>query len=216
MSWRIRHQGSPKAVEGLSLVHIVEGLQDEKWDLADEVMGPGDRRWYSIDAHPQLESVAAEIDEARNRTIDEDDPEEQRIDMNPLIDVCLVLLVFFILATTLTILEKVLDIPGNKSEKPGQVKVVKQEDIISTTLMVKAFKQGGKTIVMVEDKVVPIEDIQPNLDRFVKDTRKLDMIIDAQGVDWSTIVAIIDAAGGVGIKKVQFLKKPGGPAPPPS
>jgi biopolymer transport protein ExbD len=88
------------------------------------------------------------------------------------------------------------------------------EDIISSTIMVKAFKDNGRTVVTIENKPVPLEELQNHLDSHVKDTRKLELIIDAQGVEWETVVAIIDAAGGVGIKKVQFLKHGGGaPAP---
>lgn len=215
MSWKVRHAGSPKPVEGLSLGQIVEGLQDEKYDPADEIMGPGDRQWVTIDTHPKLAELVYEMDEARDKVVEGEDPEEQRIDMNPLIDVCLVLLVFFILATALSVMEKVLDIPQSKQEQAGKVRVVKQEDIISSTIMIQALKEGGRTVVKIENKPVPIENLQNNLDAMVKDTRKLELIIEAQGVEWETIVAIIDAAGAVGIKKVQFLKKAGGPAAPP-
>src|SRR5262249_41931193 len=148
-----------------------------------------------------------------NKVVEGEDSEEQRIDMNPLIDVCLVLLVFFILATAMSVLEKVLDIPQSKMDKVGKVKVVNQADIISSTIMIEATKEGGRTVVKIEGKPVPIENLQNNLDSMVKETRKLELIIKAQGVEWETIVAIIDAAGGVGIKKVQFLKQGGDAAP---
>src|SRR5262245_16494542 len=59
MSWRIRHEGSPRAVEGLTLSQIVQGLQDGAWEPTDEVRGPKDTRWVAIENHPQLEEVAA-------------------------------------------------------------------------------------------------------------------------------------------------------------
>jgi biopolymer transport protein ExbD len=216
MSWKLRHAGSPKAIEGLTLTQIVEGLADDKFDASDEVLGPGDKKWLAIDMHPKLEEIASEMDEARNKKVEGEDPEEQRIDMNPLIDVCLVLLVFFILATTMSVLESVLDIPQSKMDKVGKVKQVKQSDIISSTIMVYAVKEGGKTVVKLENKPVPIEDLQAHLDSHVKETRKLELIINAQGVEWETVVAIIDAAGSVGIKKVQFLKSAAGGAGAPA
>lgn len=213
MSWKLRHAGSPQFISGLSMAQIVEGLADDKFDTSDEVFGPGDTRWTPIESHPKFQEIVAEIEEARNRVIAEEDADEQRIDMNPLIDVCLVLLVFFILATTMSILEKVLDIPQSKAERVGNIRKVKMEDIISSTIMVKAYKEGGKTVVKLEDKPVPIEDLQTYLDSHVRDTRKLELLIDAQGVEWETVVAIIDAAAGVGIKKVQFLKRTDGSSP---
>ena len=38
MSWKIRHEGSPKAVENLTLDQIIEGLQDGLWEVTDEVI----------------------------------------------------------------------------------------------------------------------------------------------------------------------------------
>jgi biopolymer transport protein ExbD len=213
MTWKLRHAGSPQFLDGLTLTQIVEGLADDKFSPSDEVLGPGDQRWTTIESHPQLQDIVAEMEEAQNRVVEEEDADEQRIDMNPLIDVCLVLLVFFILATTMSILEKVLDIPQSKTERVGNIRKVRMEDIISSTIMVKAYKEAGKTVVKLEDKPVPIEDLQNHLDSHVRDTRKLELLIDAQGVEWETVVAIIDAAAGVGIKKVQFLKRTDGSSP---
>ena len=61
MTWRIRHQGSPRAVEGLTLSDALEGLQDGLWEPTDEVMGPGDRDWVALENHPQFADVAATI-----------------------------------------------------------------------------------------------------------------------------------------------------------
>ena len=58
MSWQIRHEGSPRALEGLTLPDIVQGLQDGAWEPTDEVRGPGDNRWVAIENHPQLAEVA--------------------------------------------------------------------------------------------------------------------------------------------------------------
>lgn len=216
MSWRIRHQGSPKAVEGLSLVHIVEGLQDEKWDLADEVMGPGDRRWYSIDAHPQLESVAAEIDEARNRTIDEDDPEEQRIDMNPLIDVCLVLLIFFMITTTyVAAVQKVVPLQSASGDAKTAVKQIHIDQVKKQMIRVQALgDKSGKVTVRVENQPV-LKDVttldgdklRDALLRYVRGSPPKDeVLLDAQGVTWGMVIAIQDAAKSAGVRAVLHLK----------
>ena len=45
MSWKIRHEGSPRSIEGLSLQAVVDGLQDGLWEPTDEVMGPQDPQW---------------------------------------------------------------------------------------------------------------------------------------------------------------------------
>src|ERR1700694_5274302 len=107
MSWKIRHQGSPRSIEGLGLTHVVEGLQDGLWETTDEVMGPQDKQWVAIESHPQLAEVVADIEPPPPRV--EDD--ETRLDMNPLIDVALVLLIFFILTTSYAAVQKILNMP---------------------------------------------------------------------------------------------------------
>src|SRR5262249_59616672 len=111
MPWRVRPQGSPQTVDNLSLQQVVEGLEDERWETSDLILGPNDKQWVPIDSHPQLAEISLELEAA---LVEKEpiDPEEQRIDMNPLIDVCLVLLVFFILATTMSVIEKVLTVPN--------------------------------------------------------------------------------------------------------
>ena len=60
MTWKIRHEGSPRSVEGLSAAQVVEGLQDGQWETTDEVMGPQDRNWVAIESHP-VERVGATL-----------------------------------------------------------------------------------------------------------------------------------------------------------
>ena len=61
MSWKVRHEGSPQFVQGLTLAQVVEGLRDGQWELTDEVMGPGDSAWVAIESHPQLAEVAEDL-----------------------------------------------------------------------------------------------------------------------------------------------------------
>jgi biopolymer transport protein ExbD len=213
MSWKVRNQGSPRHVE-LSLNQVVEGLQDGVWDATAEVMGPRDKRWVPIDSHPVFADAVYELEEAAQWEGKEpEDPEEQRIDMNPLIDVCLVLLVFFILATTMAILEKVLDMPEAKQEVEGPIKIVKEEEVDKFMIKVTARKENNRNVIRVETAEVEESQLQRHLRRFVSDSKKNEMLIDAQGVEWGTIVTIIDAAGGAGIKKISFKT---GTAPPKS
>ena len=62
MTWKVRHQGSPQSVEGLTLAQVVEGLQDGLWEPTDEVMGPQDKDWVAIENHPQLAEVAMAVE----------------------------------------------------------------------------------------------------------------------------------------------------------
>ena len=106
-TWKIRHEGSPRSVDNLTLAQILEGLQDGLWEATDEVMGPNDAAWVAIENHPQLAEVAADLEPPPQRTYDD----ETRLDMNALIDVCLVLLIFFMLITSYAVLQKRLEQP---------------------------------------------------------------------------------------------------------
>src|SRR5690348_8403010 len=96
MSWRYRREGSTQESRDLTLEQITQGLRDGKIETTDEVRGPSDNAWQPIENHPDLAEVAEEVEPPFPRMHDE----PTSLDMNPLIDVCLVLLVFFILTTS--------------------------------------------------------------------------------------------------------------------
>ena len=113
---------------------LLEGLQDGAWEATDEVMGPDDKTWVAIESHPALAEIAADMEPPPPRTYDD----ETRLDMNALIDVCLVLLIFFILTTTVAAMQKRLEAP---SVEEGKVKVavVTKEQVKETD----DSRQGG-------------------------------------------------------------------------
>ncbi|HEV3261583.1 MAG TPA: biopolymer transporter ExbD, partial [Gemmataceae bacterium] len=192
-SWKVRHQGSPRSIDGLRLAQVVEGLQDGLWEPTDEVMAPQERQWVSIESHPQLVEIVAELEPP----LVKEREDETRLDMNPLIDVALVLLIFFILTTSYAMLQKVLEMPATKEGKPpGQIVKVKQADVRKFTIKVTARQENGKPVIMVEDEEVDQKNLVGALRQYVKDTQKTEMLLDAKGVNWGTIVAIQDAAKG--------------------
>src|SRR5690348_13026470 len=107
MGWRVRHQGSPKSKELPGPVEVLEGLRDGHFEATDEVMGPGDLARQPLESHPTFAEAVADLEEPPPRP----HPDESRLDMNPLIDVALVLLIFFILTTTYDAIRKVLELP---------------------------------------------------------------------------------------------------------
>ena len=216
MSWKVRHQGSPQYVE-VTLQQLVHGLQDGQWEGSDEVVGPGEKVWTPIEKHHLLEETFSEIEEIERESHKEpEDLEEQRIDMNPLIDVCLVLLVFFILATTLRVLEKVLNMPQNKGDALGKIREVNEEQVKEFMIQVHAYREGPRQVVKIGETEVPQDDLERALRRFVRETRKNELVIDAKDVEWGLIVRIIDAAAGARIQKVHFKAGAGGTPVAPS
>ena len=113
MNWKIRHEGSSSVVADLTLEQVIEGLQDGHWETTDEVQGADESAWVPLEAHPVFEEIAADVEPPPPHAHDD----ETNLDMNPLIDVCLVLLVFFILTTSYAAFMKRIEAPSVSGEK---------------------------------------------------------------------------------------------------
>lgn len=195
MSWKVRHQGSPRPVENLTLQNIIDGLQDDQWETTDEVMGPKDQRWVAIESHPQFAEVVDDLD------TDHVAPEvdEAHLDMNALIDVVMVLLIFFILTMSYIALEKYLDTPRTKSDT-GQI-IRPDPTALSRMIKVEVRQDKGKTKVFVEQR----ETSMDNLVRTLKNERKNEVLLYAEPkVDWGTVIGVVSAAGEARIERVHF------------
>jgi biopolymer transport protein ExbD len=203
MTWRIRHEGSPRAVEGLSLADVLEGLQDGLWEPTDEVMGPLDHDWVALENHPQFADIALDLEPHPPRHYDD----ETHLDFNPLIDVCLVLLIFFILTTSYAALQKVLPMPGVSTQAIKAPPVFTQEQVKQFMIEVVARQEDGKPVIRVEKQIVDPENLVAAISQWVKKERKNELLIDAAGVEWGVVVAIQDAAKGADIQKVHLLDR---------
>ncbi|HMO35441.1 MAG TPA: biopolymer transporter ExbD [Gemmatales bacterium] len=216
MSWRLRHEGSPSPIpQPLTTEQIVEGMKDGVYALTDEVKGPGDARWMRLENHPHFAEVAEVIQAMEEEGQHEAD--DNHIDMNPLIDVCLVLLVFFILATTMSVMEKVLSLPSNKQSnnvKPRQM----TEEEMKKYIMVKVEKKGNETIYHVNDYAAKEDQLERELDRAVREG-KTQMVLEVlPGVDFGSYTVVIDKARAARVDKIMTKApaKAGSKAAPPA
>jgi len=62
IGWKVRHEGAPQAMDGLSFEQVVDGLHEALWEPTDEVQAPGEATWTAIENHPQLAEIAADIE----------------------------------------------------------------------------------------------------------------------------------------------------------
>jgi biopolymer transport protein ExbD len=202
MTWKIRHEGSPRSIEGLIPAQVVEGLQEGLWESTDEVMGPDDSRWIAIENHPQFADVAAELEPpARHEPAD-----ETRLDMNPLIDVALVLLIFFIMTASYAALQKVLEMPDFHRDLSGRLQITK-EKLDRAIIKVRAVQENGASVIYVEDQRVEPKSLLNELQKFVRASHKTEVAIDAQGVSWGTVVLVQDAAKAAGIDRAYLIER---------
>jgi biopolymer transport protein ExbD len=202
--WKMRHQGSPEFLEGLSAEEIVEGVQEQRWEPTDEVKGPGDSEWRSLETHPHFAEAMAELDPP----FAPPHPDETRLDMNPLIDVALVLLIFFILTTTYEEMRKMFPPPPASPNDAKGPKISETE--LREVIRLTARQENGNTVIRVEDEVVPESDLQ---EKFIfwkekkKDGSTLAVEIE-KGVPWRTFMAIQDAAAGAKIRETLRIERP--------
>jgi biopolymer transport protein ExbD len=199
--WKVRHEGSPSALSDLTLEQVAEGLADGRWEPTDEVMGPNDKSWVPIESHPQLEAIAAELEPPPPRHYDD----ETRLDMNALIDVCLVLLIFFILTTSYAVIQKQLEAPGVTASEVGPP-VITTAMVKEQMVFVKVRMEDGKPIIMVEDRVIDPNNLESDLRSFLKATKKTRLLLQIEDdVPHSVMVAVQDAAKGAGMEKVSLV-----------
>jgi biopolymer transport protein ExbD len=199
--WFVRHEGSPRAVEVPSAARVLEGLRDGDWTAEDEVRGPGDHAWRAIHDHPVFEEVVSELEDEQPMV-----PDETHLDMNPLIDVALVLLIFFILTATVSSLQRSIELPPEPPE--GEAKAaVKKEDLKDRAFKVKMRMEEGQVVVKIEDTPVPVQDLEKAILDIVRTTGKKEMYADvAADVPWGLEAKLYDYAKAAEVHQIWWPK----------
>lgn len=210
MSWKIRHEGSPQFAE-TTREQILQGLLDGLWDPTDEVMGPEDSDWVALENHPEFAELAADLEPPRPRHYDD----ETRLDMNPLIDVCLVLLIFFMLTTTYANLQKVME-AASAASRPGTRPTIKPEEARETMVFVQVRRVGEQVEILVEKDRVEMQDLVAKIRQHRSGQKRKMLLLTGwmegktvhqdRKVKHKTVVAIMDAARKAGIDEVALLK----------
>lgn len=211
-AWRYRREGSTQESRDLALEQIIQGLRDGKIEPTDEVRGPADAAWQPIENHPDLADVAEEVEPPFPRVHEE----ATSLDMNPLIDVCLVLLVFFILTTSYAAaVMKVIPLASVTDHKKG-VPVLSPKDIKAKMVRVEAFKKAGQIVVRIENQTTDVttagqfdgRKLEAALLPFTKAVEpKKEMLLEARELDWGTVVRLQDHARAAGITTVTHALK---------
>jgi biopolymer transport protein ExbD len=204
-TWHVRQEGSPTAAAVPSAQEIAAGLADGVWLPTDEVRGPGETTWTQLELHPVFAEAAAEQEDHGHAEAD-----ETHLDMNPLIDVCLVLLIFFILTISYESLERSISIPETAPEDKGApVPKLKLNDIRDKVFIVSAAMEGDKVAVKLEKEAVPIDQLQGRMKDVMSKTGRSEMLFDLDtDVPWGVQTTILDAAKGNGVHNVLLRPRP--------
>jgi biopolymer transport protein ExbD len=215
MTWQVRHEGSPRAVTGLTVQQIADGLRDGLWEPTDEVMGPSDRAWRAIESHPQFAEVIADLEPPLHHR-----QEPTSLDMTALIDVCLVLLIFFILTTTYAAaVQKVVPLPTAREDTNQKARKTTLKEIRERMIRVQAYlDKAGKPVVHVENQAIPVladdgetidvTKVRDALKPYVRgENRKTEVLLDARGITWGMTIAIQDGAKSAGVQTIKLLER---------
>ena len=202
-NWQVRHLGMPEGQSLENAERVLEGLRDGDWDPSDDVRGPGEVDWRQIEDHPHFADAVAEMGPPPPEPVD-----ESRLDMNPMIDVALVLLIFFILTATYTSLRRSIELPPAPTDDGSAAKLPKKEDIQDRVFRVKVnVDTNGATIIKIEDRTVGLENIDAEFKDHVRNTGRKEMHLTvADDVPWGTEAKIYDAARGAEIHQMYWPK----------
>lgn len=209
MTWTVRHEGSPRAIEGLSLEQVLDGLLDGLWEPTDEVRGPGETTWVALESHPATAETAGEVEPPIRRSVDE----STHLDFTPLIDVCLVLLIFFILTTSYAALLKRLDMPATAADQKlkGPPKITKEQvskQMVKVTIKKRpgAPTAGVQSVMMIENEEVAPQDLEKTLRKFQIGSGKNILLLEyAADVPFGDVIHVQDAANKAHFNEVLVL-----------
>ncbi len=167
-----------------------------------------------IDAHPKLTEIAEEF--ATPPPVRHEEPTS--LDMNALIDVCLVLLIFFMITTAYaTMVQKSVPLPMTKADAKG-VRVIRVDQVKSSMVRVQAYKdKAGKIAVLVQNqtlkdvfsadgKQIDADKVREAIAPYVKgDEHKTEVLLDARDITWENVIQIQDGARAAGVQMVHHL-----------
>lgn len=194
-AWQVRKEGSTEVYALPTSAEVVVAMRDGNFVPADEVKGPGDTAFQPLETHPVFAEAAQDVEPPPGEETD-----DTHLDMNPLIDVCLVLLIFFILTITYASLERAIEVPEDTPDEKG-AKQIELKDIKDRVFMVVVKMDGEKPVVRIGTpgalKEVPRNGVFKEIETIVNTTGRKEMILDIdKDVPWGVETEVLDAAKG--------------------
>jgi biopolymer transport protein ExbD len=201
-NWQIRFESTGSIVAVETPARVFDGLKSGEWEATDEVRGPSDADWRPIQDHPAFADTVSDLEPPHI-----DPPDETRLDMNPLIDVALVLLIFFILTTTYASLRRSIEVPPEPDDKSGKQNLVKPEDLKDVAFNVTIWMDGDTPRIKLEDKIIDEKELERALGDHVRNTGRRQLILSVDGkVPWGVEAAVHDAAKSADVTQIYRRK----------
>jgi biopolymer transport protein ExbD len=205
--WQVRKEGSPEEYGLPTDDAVLTGLRDGNFVPTDEVKGPDDVDWQPLETHPRFAEAAQEVEPPPAETAD-----ETHLDMNPLIDVCLVLLIFFILTITYASLERAISVPEDAPDDKAAAQV-NIKDIKDRVFIVTVKMDGEKPVIKIGThgalKEVPRNRVFAEMETIINTTARKEMVLDIEpDVPWGIETEILDAAKGNKVHNIINNQRP--------
>ena len=183
--WNLKHHVTDSKSNLLESIEIKDLIASGLISIDDEIRKEGENAWKTLLDYPEFQEVFS----SKSTTKHEDD---DNIDMNALIDVCLVLLVFFILLTSYAKLVQHLEsAKTNPDSKIPSISTSQADQ--KTKVVIKT--EAGKTFFYINEQVVESDNLTSALKASARKLKNKDLILYySDDVPYQAVISIQDAA----------------------
>ena len=197
--WELRNHGTDLKSTLFEFIEIQELIVSGLIFINDEIRKEGETVWKTLLDYPEFEETFAS-----KSTIKQD--EDDNIDMNALIDVCLVLLVFFILLTSYAKLVQHLEAAKTNADSNIPSLSTSQADQ-KTKVVIKT--EAGKCLFYINEQVVESNNLTSVLKASARKLKNKDLILYySDEVPYQAIISLQDAARAADFQQIlQALEK---------
>ncbi len=197
--WDLRNHDSDSKSILLDSIEIQDLIVSGLISINDEIRKEGETTWKTFLDYPEFDDTFSIKSSIKH-------DEDENIDMNALIDVCLVLLVFFILLTSYAKLVQHLEAAKTNPDSKIPSITTTQADQ-KTKVVIKT--EAGKTLFYINEQVVESENLTTALKASALKLKSKDLILFySDDVPYQAVISIQDAARAADFQQIlQALEK---------
>lgn len=197
--WDLRNHDSDSKSILLESIEIQDLIVSGLISINDEIRKEGETSWKTFEDYPEFDDTFSVKSSIKH-------DEDENIDMNALIDVCLVLLVFFILLTSYAKLVQHLEAAKTNPDSKIPSITTTQADQ-KTKVVIKT--EAGKTLFYINEQVVESENLTTALKASARKLKSKDLILFySDDVPYQAVISIQDAARAADFQQIlQALEK---------
>ena len=191
--WDLRNHDSDSKSILLESIEIQNLIVSGLISINDEIRKEGETAWKTLLDYTEFDDAFSVKSSIKH-------DEDENIDMNALIDVCLVLLVFFILLTSYAKLVQHLEAAKTNPDSKIPSITTTQADQ-KTKVVIKT--EAGKTLFYINEQVVESENLTTALKASARKLKSKDLILFySDDVPYQAVISIQDAARAADFQQI--------------